>query len=154
MILSRVAMVALAVTACLGTVVTSTGPHGGDPTAPRYHFSLHTVAQRHGTSAEVFLAIVIVLLWRLTHTGAPSAVVRRAQVLLGAIVTQGAVGYLQYFNGDPVGLVALHVAGASVIVIAAIRFHMGLWEHRTALPECGCPGRGAGPAPRFAAPGS
>jgi cytochrome c oxidase assembly protein subunit 15 len=131
-LLSRLALVALTVTACLGTVVTSTGPHGGDPKAPRYHFSLHTVAQRHGTSAEVFLVIVLFLLWRLSRTGAPEQVMRRAQILLGALVAQAAVGYTQYLNGDPVGLVALHVVGASVLVIAAIRFHMGLWEHRAA----------------------
>jgi hypothetical protein len=39
------------------------------------------------------------------------------------------VGYAQYFNGDPVALVAVHVAGASLLVIAAIRFHLGLWAY-------------------------
>jgi heme a synthase len=128
-LLSRLALAALAVTAALGTIVTSTGPHGGDPKAPRFHLSLHAVAQRHGTAAEVFLVIVLILLWRLSHTGAPRAVMRRAQVLMGALVLQAAIGYTQYLNGDPVGLVALHVAGVSVLVVAAVRFHLGLWHH-------------------------
>ena len=35
--------------------------------------------------------------------------------LLTAIV-QGTIGYVQYSNGLPVGLVALHLAGATVVV--------------------------------------
>ena len=42
------------------------------------------------------------------------------------MVAQAAVGYTQYFNGDPAGLVALHVAGASVLVVAMLRFYLGL----------------------------
>jgi cytochrome c oxidase assembly protein subunit 15 len=128
-LLSRLALLALAVTACLGTIVTSTGPHGGDPKAPRFHLSLHTVAQRHGTAAEVFLVITLFLLWRLSRTGAPPDVIRRAQILLVALVLQAAIGYTQYFNGDPVELVAFHVVGVSVLVVAAVRYHLGLWEH-------------------------
>ena len=59
--------------------------------------------------------------------GGACAVIRRAQILLAAVIAQAAAGYTQYFNGDPVGVVALHVAGASLLVIAALRFHMGLW---------------------------
>jgi cytochrome c oxidase assembly protein subunit 15 len=51
---------------------------------------------------------------------------RRAQILLIAMVAQAAVGYSQYLNGDPVALVALHVAGACVLVVATLRFYLGL----------------------------
>ena len=97
-----------------GTVVTSTGPHGGDPKARRFGFSLHSVAQLHGTSVEVLLAITCSPCGALARTAAPRAVIRRAEIMLVAMVAQAAVGYTQYFNGDPVGLVAVHVAGASV----------------------------------------
>jgi cytochrome c oxidase assembly protein subunit 15 len=127
--LSWLALVALAVVVTLGTVVTSTGPHGGSPTAKRYGFSLHAVAQLHGASAEAFMAITLALLWSLSRTGAPRAVIRRAQVVFVAMVAQAAVGYIQYFNHDPVGVVAIHVAGASLLVIAVLRFHLGLWAH-------------------------
>jgi len=111
----------------LGTVVTSTGPHGGDPTARRFRFSLHSVAQLHGTSVEIFLVIAVVMLWNLARTAAPHPVIRRGQLLLGALVAQALVGYVQYLNGDPVALVAAHVAGASLVVVAVVHFHMELW---------------------------
>jgi cytochrome c oxidase assembly protein subunit 15 len=130
--LSRLALAALVVVVCLGTVVTSTGPHGGSPTAPRFHFSLHDVARLHGTAAEVLLAITLVLLLSLVRTGAPAPVVRRAQIVLIALLAQAAVGYTQYLTSDPIGLVALHVAGASLLVVAFLRFHLGLWLQSSA----------------------
>jgi heme a synthase len=133
--LSWLALAALATVATLGTVVTSTGPHGGSPTARRYGFSLHSVAQLHGTAAEVFLLITLVLLWSLSRSGAPRPVVRRAQIMFAALVAQAAVGYTQYFNRDPVGLVAVHVAGASLLVIATLRFHLGLWADPSSVPS-------------------
>ena len=65
--LARLQLVATAVAVTLGTVVTSTGPHGGDPKARRFGFSLHSVAQLHGTSVEVLLGITILLLWCLAR---------------------------------------------------------------------------------------
>lgn len=131
--LARAGLVLLAVVVALGTVVTSTGPHGGSPTAPRYHFSLHSVAQLHGSSVEAYLALTLLLLWLLVRSGAPGPVMRRAEVMLVAMIAQAAVGYTQYFSGDPVGVVALHVAGASLLVIAVIHFYFGLWQ-RSVLP--------------------
>lgn len=136
--LARLSLLALTVVVALGTVVTSTGPHGGSPGTPRYHFSLHTVAQTHGSSVEIFLAITLVMLWTLMRSGAPPAVLRRAEIMLVALVAQAAVGYTQYFLGDPVGIVALHVAGASMLVIATIHYYFGLWERApvaSATPE-------------------
>ena len=51
---------------------------------------------------------------------------RAAEIVLVAMVAQAAVGYTQYFNGDPAGLVALHVAGASILLVAILRFYLGL----------------------------
>ena len=129
--LARLLLVATAVVAALGTIVTSTGPHGGDPTARRFDLSLHSVAQLHGTSVELFLVVAVATLWNLARTGAPRRVVRRAQFLLGSLILQAAVGYTQYLNGDPVALVAVHVAGASLVVIAVIHFYAGLWARGT-----------------------
>jgi cytochrome c oxidase assembly protein subunit 15 len=126
LVLARLQLVATAVAVTLGTVVTSTGPHGGDPTARRFGFSLHSVAQLHGTSVEVLLGLTLLTIWTLARSGAPRAVMRRAEVMLLAMVAQAVIGYTQYFNGDPVGLVAAHVAGASVLVVATLRFYLGL----------------------------
>lgn len=125
--LARLCLAALTLAVALGTVVTSTGPHGGSPGTPRYHLSLHGVAQMHGTSVEVFLGLTLVMLWTLVRSGAPAPVLRRAEIMLVALAAQAAVGYAQYFEGDPVGVIALHVAGASLLVIASIHFYFGLW---------------------------
>ena len=133
--LARTTMCTLVVVASLGTVVTSTGPHGGAPGTPRYHFSLHTVAQIHGTSVEVFLAVTLAMVWSLSKSGAPPQVMRRSFVMLLALGAQAAVGYAQYFTGDPVGIVAVHIAGASLLVIAAVRYYLGLWCYPIATPS-------------------
>ena len=125
-VLSRILLAATVAVVTLGTIVTSTGPHGGDPSARRFRLSLHSVAQLHGTSVELFLLVAVITLWNLARTGAPRPVIRRGQYLLGALVLQGAVGYTQYLNGDPVALVAVHVAGASLVLIAVIHFYAGL----------------------------
>jgi cytochrome c oxidase assembly protein subunit 15 len=111
----------------LGTVVTGTGPHAGAPGVPRFGFSLHTVAQLHGTSVEVLLTITVVTLWRLHRTRAPRAVLKRAEVLLVVLIAQAAVGYTQYFTGDPALLVGFHLAGATSVVVAMVAFYMSLY---------------------------
>ena len=126
--LARLTLLALTVVVTLGTVVTSTGPHGGAPGTPRYHLSLHTVAQLHSTSVEAFLAVTLLMFGFLVRSGAPPPVLRRAEVMLLALVAQAAVGYTQYFDGDPVGVVAVHVAGAALLVVATMRFYFGLWS--------------------------
>ena len=144
--LARIQLAVLAVVVTLGTVVTSTGPHGGDPKAPRFHLSLHSVAQLHGTSVEVLLAVTLLSMWSLARTQAPAAVMRRAEIVLVAMIAQAGVGYIQYFNGDPVGLVALHVAGASVLVVAVLQFYLGLADHPAAGPPATRPPDEAQPA--------
>ncbi len=126
LLLARLQLAATIIVVTLGTVVTSTGPHGGDPHARRFGFSLHTVAQLHGTSVEILLVLTLVTMWNLARTRAPGRVMRRAEIVLIAMVAQAAVGYTQYFDGDPVALVAVHVAGACVLVVAMLRFYLGL----------------------------
>lgn len=148
--LARLQLLALVVVVALGTVVTSTGPHGGSPHVHRFHFSLHSVAQLHGTSVETFLALTLLMLWTLVRTGAPVPVTRRAQIMLASLIAQAAIGYTQYLNGDPVALVAVHVAGASVVVITTLRFYLGLWHHSRVAE----PGRqGEAPGLDVSAPG-
>ena len=126
----------------LGTVVTSTGPHAGAPDVARYRFSLHAVAQLHGSSVEVFLGLTVVTLWSLARAGAPAPVMRRAEVLLAVLILQGAIGYIQYFTGVPAALVALHELGASALIVAVLMFALGM----TARPAP-APGAEAAAAP-------
>ena len=126
----------------LGTVVTSTGPHAGAPGVPRFGFSLHTVAQLHGTSAEVLLALTVATLWSMHRARVTPAVLRRGEVLLVVLVAQAAVGYSQYLSGDPVLLVGIHLAGATSVVIAMVFFNLGLYtrdpELAAQVPQGDC----------------
>ncbi|MDQ2728889.1 MAG: COX15/CtaA family protein [Actinomycetota bacterium] len=124
--LAQLLLVAVTVVVVLGTVVTSTGPHGGAPDARRFTLNLHDVAQIHGASAEAFVGLTVVLLWWLARSGAPRAVLRRGEILLAVLILQGIMGYVQYATGVPSGLVELHVAGSVAIVVATLGFYLGL----------------------------
>jgi cytochrome c oxidase assembly protein subunit 15 len=126
-VMSRCMLVLTLVVVVLGTVVTSTGPHAGAPGVPRFGFSLHTVAQLHGTSVEVLLAFTVATLWSMHRSRVAPAVLRRGEVLLVVLVSQAAVGYTQYLTGDPVLLVGVHIAGATTVVIAMVAFNLGLY---------------------------
>jgi cytochrome c oxidase assembly protein subunit 15 len=129
------AMLALtAVVVTLGTVVTSTGPHAGAPKVKRFGFSLHTVAQLHGTAVELLLALTVATLWSLHRSGAPRPVLQRGEQLLVVLVAQAGVGYAQYLSGDPVLLVALHIAGATTVVIAMFAFNFALYRRPVPAP--------------------
>jgi heme a synthase len=108
----------------LGTVVTSSGPHGGDENAERLQFALPEVARLHGVAVVLFLGLTLVTLWRLRAAGAPAGVLRRGEVVLAVSVAQAAIGYIQYFNGVPALLVGIHVAGAVAVWVAALRFRL------------------------------
>jgi len=125
----------------LGTVVTSSGPHGGDERAERLPFLLTDVARLHGMAVTLFLVVTLVTLWRLRRAGCPAPLLRRGEVLLAVLVAQGGLGYLQYFTGVPVVLVGFHIAGAAAVWVAVLRFHLGF-----SMPVAG-PVEGSGTEP-------
>lgn len=126
LMMGRLMLVAASVVIFLGTVVTSTGPHGGDPTAKRFSYSLHDVARLHSGAVWLFLAFTVVTLWQMTRSGVSADVIRRGEVLLTVLVLQGAVGYLQYFSGVPTWLVAIHVTLAATLWAVTVNFVLGL----------------------------
>ncbi|MEP6697286.1 MAG: COX15/CtaA family protein [Pseudonocardiales bacterium] len=104
----------------LGTVVTASGPHAGDASAARTGFDLATVSHVHAGAVMVLVALTITALVSLRVTRAATRLQRAAGVLLGLELAQGAVGYVQYFTGVPVVLVAVHVGGACLVWLAAV----------------------------------
>lgn len=124
--LGRLIVATTALVVFLGTIVTGAGPHGGDETARRLDISLHRAAQIHGLTVVLLLVLVLTTLAVLRRSGAPAAVQRRGTVLLGVLVAQGAIGYVQYFTGVPVLLVGIHIAGAVTVWSAALWFFLGL----------------------------
>lgn len=109
-----------------GTVVTGTGPHGGDEHVRRLGFSITSVARVHGILVMLFLAAVLITLRWLLNDGAPKAVLRGAEVLVAVLVAQAFVGYVQYFAGVPEVLVAVHIVGAVSVWVATLHFVLQL----------------------------
>jgi cytochrome c oxidase assembly protein subunit 15 len=126
LIMGRLLAVAAAIVIFLGTVVTSTGPHGGDPKARRLALSLHDVARLHSGAVLLFLGFTVLTLWRMMQAGAPQKVIRRGETLLVVLVVQGGVGYVQYFSGVPTWLVAVHVTLAAALWVVTVQFVLGL----------------------------
>lgn len=131
---ARVMLALTLVVVVLGTVVTSTGPHAGAPRVPRFGFSLHTVAQLHGTAVEVLLVVTVATLWSMHRARVAPAVLHRGELLLVVLVAQAGVGYTQYLGGDPVLLVGVHLAGATAVVIAMTVFNLGLYTRDAVAP--------------------
>jgi heme a synthase len=113
-----------------GTLVTGSGPHGGDEDVERLPFLIHTVARVHGAVVMTFLALVLVMAWRLKQDGATDALWRRYTTLLVVLVAQAAIGYTQYLTDVPALLVGLHIVGATTLWITVLSFHLGLFAWR------------------------
>lgn len=112
----------------LGTVVTGSGTHAGDSSAARTGFDPATVSHLHAAAVLLLVGLTIATVVALRVTGGPGPVRRVAAVLLCLELAQGAVGYLQYFTGLPVVLVAAHVAGACLVWLAAVTLALRLRE--------------------------
>ena len=141
--MGRLVLLAAGLAVFLGTVVTGSGPHGGDRNIERLPFAVPEVARFHGVSVMLFIAVTLVTLWRLRTAGAPASLLRAGEVLVGVAAAQAGVGYAQYFTGVPVLLVGIHIAGAALVWAAALRFVLGL----TVWPETSP----AAPAPNILA---
>jgi heme a synthase len=124
-VMGRLVLAATVLVILLGTVVTGTGPHGGDEDVDRLPFFLPDVARLHGISVVLLLVLFLVTLWWLRGDGSPPGLLRRGELLLGVLVAQAAVGYVQYFTGVPVLLVGVHIAGATAVWVATIHFLLG-----------------------------
>jgi cytochrome c oxidase assembly protein subunit 15 len=111
-----------------GTLVTGSGPHGGDEAADRLPFAVGSVVPFHGAAVWALLITAMVLLTRAERGDVDPAAAGRGRALIAAILVQGAIGYLQYFTGVPEGLVGLHVLGSVVVWVAVLRLHLALRE--------------------------
>ena len=128
--LTRALLAATAVVLVTGTAVTGSGPHGGDEEVRRLDFFLPDVVRVHSIAVWLLLAGTV-WTYALVRRGGASPVVERAlRVLVAAEVVQGAIGYTQYFTGVPVALVAAHVLGSMLVLVAAL--HVAL---RTSVVE-------------------
>jgi cytochrome c oxidase assembly protein subunit 15 len=122
--LGRLEVAAAGLVIFLGTIVTSSGPHGGDVNAERLPFVLPDVTRLHGIAVMLFLAVTLVTLFKLRRAGAEHMIVQRSEVLLAVLVAQAGLGYVQYFTGVPAVLVGFHIAGATAVWVVVLRLHL------------------------------
>jgi heme a synthase len=132
-----------------GTVVTGTGPlagttidsHGRLTTVPRFHFTLESVTQLHADIGWFIGALTVALVIGLRYSGAPSRTVRLGWAVLVGLGVEGVIGYVQYFDHLPAGLVWVHVAAAVVIWIFILQLYLS-----TSIGAGSAAGNGAGSA--------
>jgi cytochrome c oxidase assembly protein subunit 15 len=132
--LGRATVAAALVVVVAGTMVTATGPHGGDDRADRLSFDISAVARNHGIAAWVLLALVVATLWLAYREGASPLTRRRGAWLAALVVAQGALGYTQYFTGVPPLLVGVHVLGAVAVWTMVLLVHLSLFAHPEPTP--------------------
>ena len=105
----------------LGTVVTGSGPHSGSEAVTRLDISVRFATQLHSIAVWITVAISVLLGIRARRSverwGTEGA---RIQFLLFSLVSQGFIGYVQYFAGVPAHLVAIHIAGSVMVWLAVL----------------------------------
>jgi cytochrome c oxidase assembly protein subunit 15 len=100
----------------IGVIVTGSGPHAGDSKTPRNGLNSDLLVHIHSYPAYLLLGLVLLqtlLYYRSSTT--PKFAKTMNLVFLGIIALQAGVGILQARIGLPIGLVALHMLGASVL---------------------------------------
>jgi cytochrome c oxidase assembly protein subunit 15 len=119
-----------AVVLLVGTVVTGSGPHSGDPKAGRTGFDPELVSQLHADVVFLLLGLTVALLVALYATDSPDRIRRAARDLLIVQLAQGVVGYVQYFTDLPIAVVLVHMVGAVLITAFTARL---VWSVRGAV---------------------
>lgn len=103
-----------------GTIVTGTGPHAGDESSPRFGFEISSVARLHGGTVVLTLIVALVTGLFIRRVRASRTIVNAFEAFLFLAVVQGALGYLQYFTGVPVALVAIHVTLSVAVWVSVL----------------------------------
>ena len=101
-----------------GTVVTGSGPHAGDENAKRFGFDTRVVSWIH---ADLVIALIVLtlVLWLITRVSQNKVIHRYLSIFLSISLSQGLVGYIQYFTGLPELIVAAHLLGATLVWASA-----------------------------------
>ena len=101
-----------------GTVVTGSGPHAGDENAKRFGFDTRVVSWIH---ADLVIALIVLtlVLWLITRVSQNKVIHRYLSIFLSISLSQGLIGYIQYFTGLPELIVAAHLLGATLVWASA-----------------------------------
>ncbi len=138
--LSSALGVATGILVCTGTIVTGSGPHGGDDRAERFGFDLPNVTRLHSVAMWVFLALLVGLMVVVSRSPLAWVLLRpNLSAILALSVAQAVLGYLQYSLGVPAGLVALHVLGSTLVCCAVVALVLKVHSATTLTGESSRP---------------
>lgn len=115
----------------LGTIVTGTGPHAGDATTPRHMFDPLLVTRMHTAPVYLLIIATVALLVLVYKAGGNARLRSSVWWLVAVILIQAAIGYAQHFTGLPIGLVLLHMLGASLLLVSST----DTWDRTSLLPK-------------------
>ncbi len=86
----------------VGTVVTGAGPHAGDSKeVDRIPIDWETVAKLHAVLAWIVVTLTFALWFVLKAVDAPKGPLDRTRDLFLILLSQGVIGYVQYFTNLP-----------------------------------------------------
>ena len=111
----------------MGTVVTGTGPHGGDKASERFDFDIRTVAWLHADLVIAFLGLLAATMIAVRlgeREPARTLLAKRLALVIAISLAQGAIGYIQYFTGVPEILVVFHLVGAVSVWLSLWNFYI------------------------------
>lgn len=129
----RIGAIVLAV-ACLGlvvtgTLVTSAGPHSGDPDVIHRLWNLPDALYLHVRITAIFGCVFLFVLgYIVARRSLAPRLFRFSLLLLGVLLAQMAVGELQWRLELPWGIVALHVALAAAVWALTVSLAALLWQ--------------------------
>ena len=143
--LTRLTVLAGAAVIVLGVVVTGSGPHSGDNGAKRNGLDPAAISQAHADLVFLLVGLTVALYFAFRAVAAP-APARAALILLAIELSQGVIGFVQYFTHLPVAVVAAHMLGAGLVWTGTLAVLWSIRE-RPAIPTDDSP---AAPTPAAA----
>ncbi|NES16673.1 heme A synthase [Micromonospora sp. PPF5-17] len=114
----------------VGTWVTGSGPHAGDQGAARNGLDPEAISQVHADGVFLLIGLSVALVLAFRAVGAARAA-RAAALLVAVELGQGLIGFVQYFTHLPVVLVAAHMLGSCLVLLASLAV---LWSTRERRP--------------------
>ncbi|SBT44266.1 cytochrome c oxidase assembly protein subunit 15 [Micromonospora auratinigra] len=117
----------------VGTWVTGSGPHAGDRGAARNGLDPQAISQVHADGVFLLIGLSVALLFAFRAVGAVRAA-RAAAVLVAVELGQGLIGFVQYFTHLPALLVAAHMLGSCLVLLATLAVLWATRERRAVSP--------------------
>ncbi|MBQ1021295.1 heme A synthase [Micromonospora sp. D93] len=117
----------------IGTWVTGSGPHAGDHGAARNGLDPETISQVHADGVFLLIGLSVALIFAFRAVGAQRAT-RAAIILLAVELSQGVIGFVQYFTHVPAILVGAHMLGSCLVLLAALAVQWSTRERHPVAP--------------------